>query len=81
MSFHLAVLYENAGKVTQAIEQLELLTRSPLQLGLAKIHLDLGRLYFKQKDFKKARLNLEKTLEEKQENFTSVAHYLLEQMP
>lgn len=55
----LAVAYEDAGKLPEAIEVLEKMNKSSLKIAEAKTYLDLGRLYIKTGNKEKARSNLE----------------------
>lgn len=55
----LAVVYEDIGKIPEAIEALEKMNKSSLKISEGKTYLDLGRLYLKTGDKEKARSNLE----------------------
>ncbi len=60
----LAVLYEDLGKVQEAIDILEKLNRSGLKTLKYKTHLDLGRLYLKIGNKEKAKMNLDYVVSE-----------------
>lgn len=59
----LAVVYEDNGKVKEAIKALENVLKSSIKLFEAKTYLDLGRLYIQVGDKDKAKRNLNYVIE------------------
>lgn len=57
LAMNLAVIYEDQGKIKEAIAQLEGLLSSKMKLGEARVYFDLARLYQREGNKEKARAN------------------------
>lgn len=81
IAMRLAVVYEDLALYEQAIEQLQTLESSALNLLGSKVYFDLGRLYFRMERFDRARASFEYLLGQMaQEEFAAMARIYLAQM-
>ena len=83
VSVRLAALYEDAGKIEEAINTLELLISKNTEILKNKIYLDLARLYVKSGDKVKAKERLDTLMKQKDVKGTDLekmAMFLLSEM-
>ena len=80
-AFNLSVLYEDAGKVDEAINVLKPLTNTKIKLDEAKVYFELGRLHLANKDMANAKTNLEYVVSNfPNDNYATMAKLYLGEM-
>lgn len=79
---NLASLYENNGETQKAISLLEKVVQSETKFYEGKLYLDIGRLYLKEKNLDKAKLNLNYVIENyPHDDMAKLAKIYLAKMP